>query len=404
MQRLAGRRACRWLRQGLPRHLRPAAARGHLRRLRRRALPARRRQRGDRAQPPRGVPPADRAADRLLPRKGCSRPSAAAAACPTTSSRTSRRCSAGRRRVIVRKSEAEVGPSPPPGTILADCLDMLVAAVAPGVRTRELDGMAERFIRGHGGAPTFLGYRGFPESICASPNDMVVHGIPGVLRVAEGDILSIDVGVTLDGFVADSAITVAVGAVERRGPAPARRHAGVARGGHRRVPRGQPARRRLARRAAGRRGRRLQRGALAGRPRRGPRDARGPADPQLRAGRQGPRLEEGMVFAIEPMVNAGGHDVFVPPTGGASTAPTARCRRISSNRGDDGGRAAGAHPPASSVTGGAGGERDAGRAGAPVAPGGDDGAARELRSTDALWYHVRPRLDTWGAWRKKKKR
>jgi methionyl aminopeptidase len=104
--------------------------------------------------------------------------------------------------VIVRKSEAEIRRIAAAGTILADCLDMLAAAVSPGVRTLELDGMAEEFIRGRGGTPTFLGYRGFPGSICASPNDMVVHGIPGSYVVADGDLLSLDVGVTLVVFVA----------------------------------------------------------------------------------------------------------------------------------------------------------------------------------------------------------
>ena len=74
-----------------------------------------------------------------------------------------------------------------------------------------LDEMAEQHIRGRGGVPTFKGYRGFPGSICASPNDMVVHGIPGPYALQDGDLLSIDVGVTLDGYVGDSAITVPIG-------------------------------------------------------------------------------------------------------------------------------------------------------------------------------------------------
>ena len=77
--------------------------------------------------------------------------------------------------------------------------------------TAELDRMAEEFITERGGWPTFKGYRGFPGSICASPNAMVVHGIPGPYPLSEGDLLSIDVGVTLDGYVADSAITVTIG-------------------------------------------------------------------------------------------------------------------------------------------------------------------------------------------------
>ena len=116
--------------------------------------------------------------------------------------------------MIVRKSAAEVARIAAAGRVLADCLDLLAGAVRPGVSTAELDRLAEPFIRERGGVPTFLGYRGFPASICASPNDMVVHGIPGTLTVAEGDLLSLDVGVTLDGYVADSAISLAIGTVD----------------------------------------------------------------------------------------------------------------------------------------------------------------------------------------------
>jgi len=79
------------------------------------------------------------------------------------------------------------------------------------VTTEELDALADEFIRSRGGTPTFKGYRGYPASICTSPNDMVVHGIPGPYSLSEGDVLSVDVGVTLDGFVADSAYTFPVG-------------------------------------------------------------------------------------------------------------------------------------------------------------------------------------------------
>ena len=81
------------------------------------------------------------------------------------------------------------------------------------MRTEELDTAAERFIRSHGATPTFKGFRGFPGSICASPNAMVVHGIPGRYRLDQGDIISIDVGVTLDGWVADAARTFPVGEI-----------------------------------------------------------------------------------------------------------------------------------------------------------------------------------------------
>jgi methionyl aminopeptidase len=81
------------------------------------------------------------------------------------------------------------------------------------VTTAALDALAEEFIRSRGGVPTFKGYRGYPASICTSPNAMVVHGIPGPYALAEGDVLSVDVGVTLDGFVADSAYTFAIGEI-----------------------------------------------------------------------------------------------------------------------------------------------------------------------------------------------
>ena len=90
---------------------------------------------------------------------------------------------------------------------------MLKAKTRPGITTGELDQAAEKFIRSQGGEPAFKGYRGFPGSICASPNSMVVHGIPGPYELARGDILSLDVGVILDGWVADAAITVPVGNV-----------------------------------------------------------------------------------------------------------------------------------------------------------------------------------------------
>lgn len=100
------------------------------------------------------------------------------------------------------------------GAIQAATLDMIEGKIRPGVSTEELDRAAERFIRSRGAIPTFKGYRGFPGSICASPNAMVVHGIPGRYKLGHGDILSVDVGVTLDGWVADAARTFAVGPVD----------------------------------------------------------------------------------------------------------------------------------------------------------------------------------------------
>jgi methionyl aminopeptidase len=113
----------------------------------------------------------------------------------------------------VRKTPEEIEKMAAAGRVLARTLSMLRGKARTGVTTRELDKAAEKFIRSQGGEPAFKGYRGFPGSICASPNSMVVHGIPGAYKLGRGDILSIDVGVILDGWVADAAITVPVGNV-----------------------------------------------------------------------------------------------------------------------------------------------------------------------------------------------
>ena len=197
------------------------------------------------------------------------------------------------------------------GAIQARCLRMLAAKCRPGVTTAELDRAAERFIASQGAKASFKGYRGFPGSICTSPNSMVVHGIPGPYELRKGDILSLDVGVTKDGWVADAAITVPVGEVT-----PAARqlletteaalHAGAAQarpGNHLGdvshaiqetvEAQGLSIIRSLVGHGIGR-------------------DMH--EDPQIpkygEPGR-GPLLEPGMVLAIEPMVNAGGPDVRV---------------------------------------------------------------------------------------------
>jgi len=107
--------------------------------------------------------------------------------------------------MIVKKSPEEIERIEASGQILARCLNMLRGKARPGVTTQDLDDAAERFIRSQGAAPVFKGYRGFPGSICTSPNSMVVHGIPGPYKLQRGDILSIDVGVVHDGWVADAA-------------------------------------------------------------------------------------------------------------------------------------------------------------------------------------------------------
>ena len=195
------------------------------------------------------------------------------------------------------------------GRVLARCLSMLRAKARPGVTTGELDQAAERFIHSQGGEPAFKGYRGFPGSICTSPNSMVVHGIPGPYKLSRGDILSIDVGVILDGWVADAAITVPVGnvtpiakrllattraslfdAVEQCRPG--RRLGDVSHAVQQRVEEdGFAVIRSLVGHGIGRE------------------MHEDPQIPNFGDPGKGPELGEGMVLAIEPMVNAGGQQV-----------------------------------------------------------------------------------------------
>ena len=109
--------------------------------------------------------------------------------------------------MIIRKSPAEIDKMAAAGEILVRCHRLLESKIRPGVTTGELDAAAEKFIRSQGAVPSFKGYNGFRGSICASPNHMVVHGIPGSYRLEKGDNISIDIGVTLDGWVADAART-----------------------------------------------------------------------------------------------------------------------------------------------------------------------------------------------------
>jgi methionyl aminopeptidase len=115
--------------------------------------------------------------------------------------------------MIIRKSPEQIEKMAAAGAILTRCLKMLSSSARPGTTTADLDAAAEKFIRSQGAEPAFKGYRGFPGSICASPNSMVVHGIPGDYECQRGDLLSIDVGVIKDGWVADAAMTVPIGPV-----------------------------------------------------------------------------------------------------------------------------------------------------------------------------------------------
>lgn len=213
--------------------------------------------------------------------------------------------------MIIRKSAEEIERIARAGKVVRGCLEMMAATVRPGLTTAELDALAEEYIRSRGGVPTFKGYRGFPASICASPNAMVVHGIPGTTILAEGDILGLDVGVTMDEYVADGALTVGIGTISEEAQAlmdvtresldkaieqcyVGKRVGDISHAVQSHVePRGFAVVRTLVGHGVGR-------------------DMH--EDPQVPnfgpAGR-GPKLMEGMVLAIEPMITSGGHDVEV---------------------------------------------------------------------------------------------
>jgi methionyl aminopeptidase len=115
--------------------------------------------------------------------------------------------------VIIKKSPQEIDKMAAAGDILVRTLALVESKIRPGVTTGELDQAAEKFIRSQGAEPAFKGYRGFPGSLCISPNSMIVHGIPGRYELERGDVLSVDCGVILDGWVADAARTFPVGPI-----------------------------------------------------------------------------------------------------------------------------------------------------------------------------------------------
>jgi methionyl aminopeptidase len=213
--------------------------------------------------------------------------------------------------MIIRKAAAEVERMARAGELVADTLAQIGEHARPGVTTEELDELAAEHIRSRGGVPTFKGYRGYPASICTSPNDMVVHGIPGPYALREGDILSVDVGVTLDGFVADSAYTFPIGEIS----AEAERllegcEAALAAGIEQcRVGKHLSDISHAIQRATEEHGFSVVRSLVGHGVGRSMHEE--PQIPNYGAPGRGPLLAEGMTFAIEPMITAGGPDVVL---------------------------------------------------------------------------------------------
>jgi methionyl aminopeptidase len=213
--------------------------------------------------------------------------------------------------MIIRKSQQEIEQMALAGEVVAGTLELLREHIRPAVTTAELDALADEFIRSHGGVPTFKGYRGYPASICASPNAMVVHGIPGPYVLEDGDVLSVDVGVTLNGFVGDSAWTFPVGEISPDAErllevCEASLYAGIeqARVGNRLSDISHAIQ--LVTEEAGFSVIRALVGHGVGRSMH-----EDPQIPNYGPPGRGPLLQEGMTLAIEPMITAGSADVVL---------------------------------------------------------------------------------------------
>ncbi len=213
--------------------------------------------------------------------------------------------------MIIRKSPEEIEAIAAAGRVLARCHRLLRGKARPGVTTAELDEAAEKFIRSQGGEPAFKGYRGFPGSICASPNSMVVHGIPGSYELKRGDILSVDIGVILDGWVADAAITHPIGNVT---PVAARLLATTRASLFAAVDQCWPGNRlgdvsHAVQTHVEENGFSVVRSLVGHGVGRSMHEE--PQVPNVGEPGRGPKLASGMTLAIEPMITAGGPDVVV---------------------------------------------------------------------------------------------
>ncbi len=217
--------------------------------------------------------------------------------------------------MIIRKSPREIERIAAAGAVVAETIAHVGSLLAPGVTTAELDDAAGAFIRSRGGIPTSEGYKGYPKAICISPNAVVVHGIPGAYVVADGDLVTIDVGVTLDGAIADSAYTFGVGEI---GPE-AQRLLDVAQDA---LAAG------IAEAQVGNRVGDISHAVQAVVEGAGLSVVRSlvghgvgrhyhedPHIPNFGEPGRGPRLSEGMTIAIEPMITAGGSEIVVDRDG-----------------------------------------------------------------------------------------
>jgi methionyl aminopeptidase len=215
------------------------------------------------------------------------------------------------RAMIIIKSPREIEQLKRSNAIVAEVFEKLKGMIQPGITTIELDQIAEEYILSKGGRPAFKGYRGFPATLCISINEEVVHGIPGQRRLKEGDIVSLDVGVNFVGYFGDSAITLPVGDVDPEGKrllevTKAALSIGIekAKIGNRLFDISYAIQRwveshgfSVVRDFVGHGiGKELH---------------EEPQIPNFGAPHQGPRLEKGMVFALEPMVNEGTYEVRV---------------------------------------------------------------------------------------------
>ncbi|MGE5244935.1 MAG: type I methionyl aminopeptidase [Betaproteobacteria bacterium] len=208
--------------------------------------------------------------------------------------------------MIVCRSSAELERMREAGRLVGEVLTELASRVAPGVTTADLDALAEERITAAGATPAFKGYHGYPATICASLNDEVIHGIPSRTRtLKEGDIVSLDVGAELDGYYGDSAITVPVGRVSDEAATLLRvtdealyKAIEQARPGHRISDIGHAVQAHVEAHGFSVVREFVGHGI-------GQRMHEEPQVPNYGEPGRGPRLAEGMVLAIEPMVNAG---------------------------------------------------------------------------------------------------